>query len=99
MRRAIDEFAVPHRFADSRRTTHWHRLALWPPLGAPRRFAHRRGLVSLGKGHGAKRSGRAVVPEFQAKIPDPLGKNLPKFLPTRGMGAPAVRILFPVFIR
>jgi hypothetical protein len=39
-----------------------------------------------------------VLSEFQAKVPDPLAHDLPKFLPTRGVRAPAIRILLHIFI-
>src|SRR5947199_6291846 len=59
----------------------------------------RLGFTSRSKFYGPHGSGRKVLPEFQAEIPDPLAHDLPKFLPTRRMRTPTVRILLDVFIR
>src|SRR5256885_3192043 len=41
---------------------------------------------------------RHLLPELQAKIPDPLREDLPELLPTGRMRHPAIRILFLIFI-
>jgi len=39
-----------------------------------------------------------LMPQFQAQVPDPLRHHLPAFLPPGRVRAPAVRVLFGVFI-
>src|SRR5713101_4338676 len=46
----------------------------------------------------AHTAGRQMLPELQAEIPDPLAQDLPAFLPTASMRAPAVRILLFILI-
>ena len=39
-----------------------------------------------------------VMAQFQAQVPDPVTQDLPGFLPTGGVRAPAVGVLFAIFI-
>ena len=41
---------------------------------------------------------RHLLPELQAKIPDPLSDDLPELLPIGRMRNPAIRVLFLIFI-
>jgi len=54
--------------------------------------------VRRGKFGDAHGSGREVLAQFQAEIPQPLADDLPKFLPTRGAGTPTIGLLLYVFI-
>lgn len=38
------------------------------------------------------------MPKCEAEIPDPLAHNLPEFLPTLGVGTPAIGVFFDIFI-
>jgi len=75
-------------------------LSGWCGLAAWCGFAAWRGRSRKSRGEfGCEHwGGKQVLPEFQAEIPDPLAHDLPKFLPTRRMGTPTVRILLEVFI-
>ena len=42
--------------------------------------------------------GESCCPSSNRRFPHPLGEDLSKFLATRGMGVPAIRVLLNVFI-
>jgi len=64
------------------------------------RFDARRRLDESGFG----KFGRAqlargeLLPQFEAKVPDPLTQDLPECLSIGAMGTPAVRILLQIFV-
>jgi hypothetical protein len=39
-----------------------------------------------------------MLPQIQTQVPEPLVHNLPKFLPTGGVGTPTIRALFLIFV-
>jgi hypothetical protein len=53
------------------------------------------GIAQFCQTHGGSRQ---VLPELQAKVPDPLREDLPKLLPTGSMGNPTIRVLLNIFI-
>src|SRR5437764_1199625 len=59
------------------------------------RWDRRDGSSKLG---GAQRSWLKLMAQLQAHVPDPLTDDLPGFLSSRCMTAPAIRVLFLVFI-
>src|SRR5690348_12314898 len=60
-------------------------------------------LQGLGDGRSKLRGAQCgrlkLMPQLQAQVPNPLADHLPGVLPTRSVRAPAIGILFLVFIR
>ena len=57
------------------------------------------GLGDGGSKLGGAQHGRLkLMTQLQAQVPNPLADHLPGFLPTRSVRAPAIGILFLVFI-
>ncbi len=54
--------------------------------------------VSGSKLGGAQPGRLKLMTQLQAQVPHPLADHLPGFLPTRSVRAPAIRVLFLVFI-
>src|SRR5258706_11082367 len=70
------------RFTRLHRLTHLHRLIN----------------LSIGEFRHTHAASRHLLPELQAKIPDPLRDDLPELLPRGRMRHPAIWVLFLIFI-